>query len=282
MTTLTERVQQLKEKWPAYTEILQFYEQVRAAQLAAKESLVIQPVKTAEQWAVHLAEGLSMIRKEDFIVDIVSSTELFHTLCRIGKTTTPLMANQIDKISGLLADKRLHLEKILTAGADDQSTEKLAVDLGLEPKILSFLITNSIRPSVESGAEHFRNKIASTRWHHNRCPVCSSPPALNLLKDQGGKRYSLCSYCACQWRIERLSCAVCGNTEQDKLSYFCGEDEEAHRIDLCDVCDYYIKTIDYRTLEDSDPFLEDLATLHLDVLAADKGYQKLMPSCWNI
>jgi FdhE protein len=104
---------------------------------------------------------------------------------------------------------------------------------------------------------------------------------LNLLKGEGGKRYSLCSYCGYEWRIDRLSCAVCGNKEQQLLSYFCGEGEEAHRIDLCDICHHYIKTIDYRTLEASDPSLEDIATLHLDILASQKGYKRPVPNSWS-
>ena len=94
-------------------------------------------------------------------------------------------------------------------------------------------------------------------------------------------RYSLCSCCGCQWKIDRLSCSVCGSREQGALHYFCGEGEDACRIDLCDTCHHYIKTIDYRSLEESDPSLEDLATLHLDVLAARKGYRRAVPNPWT-
>ena len=94
-------------------------------------------------------------------------------------------------------------------------------------------------------------------------------------------RYSLCSYCGCQWRIDRLSCSVCGGKEQGALHYFYGEGEDACRIDLCDACHHYIKTIDYRNLEESDPCLEDLATLHLDLLAAQKGYRRAVPNPWT-
>jgi len=75
-----------------------------------------------------------------------------------------------------------------------------------------------------------------------------------------------------------LSCAVCGNKEQGSLKYFYGEGEEACRVDLCDNCHHYTKTIDCRTLEAPDPCLEDLATLHLDVLAVQKGIRDLSQS----
>ena len=106
-------------------------------------------------------------------------------------------------------------------------------------------------------------------------------PALSLLKGDGGIRYSRCSHCACQWRVDRLSCSVCGNKDPGTLHYFCGEGEEAHRIDLCDACHHYIKTIDCRSLEAADPITEDLATLHLDVVAVQKGYERAVPNPWT-
>ena len=79
-----------------------------------------------------------------------------------------------------------------------------------------------------------------------------------------------------------MSCAVCGSKEQQYLEYFYGEGEEAYRIDICGKCRHYIKTIDQRDLEPSDPFLEDLATLHLDVIAVDRGYERCVPNPWGI
>jgi FdhE protein len=54
----------------------------------------------------------------------------------------------------------------------------------------------------------------------------------------------------------------------------------ACRIDLCDSCRHYIKTIDVRALDAPDPCLEDLATLHLDVIAGEKGYSRVVLNPW--
>ena len=55
----------------------------------------------------------------------------------------------------------------------------------------------------------------------------------------------------------------------------------ACRVDLCDSGHHYIKTIDVRALEAPDPVLEDLATLHLDLVAVQKGYARAVPSPWS-
>jgi FdhE protein len=278
---LRERAQQLKEKRPGYGEVLDFYVKVKEAQVASRASLKMDPIKLKRKLrGRQTGEGFSLIHKEDFPVDIEASISLFHALCRIGKTTNPHMAEQAETINQLLRDNKMDLEKMLTEAGKEQTSDHAAAYQGLDRQVLSFLIQSSIEPSIESGMENLHSEFEPETWLKSHCPVCGSLPALNLLKGKGGKRYSLCSYCGYQWRIDRMSCAVCGNKEQGLLKYFYGEGEESYRIDLCDKCHHYIKTIDYRNLEESDPFLEDLATLHLDVVAVQKGYERSVPNPW--
>jgi FdhE protein len=157
----------------------------------------------------------------------------------------------------------------------------VADEFGLHKKVFSFLIWNSVKPSIEAGMEQLRSEVDSEAWLKGYCPVCGSLPSLSLLKEETGKRYLLCSFCGYQWRADRLFCPFCSNKDQESLHYFHGEGEETHRIDLCDKCHQYIKTIDYRNLQESDPVLEDLATLHLDLLATQKGYKRPVPNPWS-
>jgi len=52
-------------------------------------------------------------------------------------------------------------------------------------------------------------------------------------------------------------------------------------MDTCEKCHQYLKTIDTRMMEMIDPELEDIATLHLDLLASQKGYRRPVPHPWN-
>jgi FdhE protein len=281
MGNLRARVQQLKAKRPGYAEMLDFYAEVREAQAKSKTSLKMSPRKPPKEWKdLPSEESVPLVQKEDFPVDLEAAISLFQTLCRIGKAANPHLAGQVEKIRKAFGDNKMDLKELLTGGEKEQTIEQVAADRGLDKQVLSFLIQNSIRPSIEAGMEQLRSELESETWRKSHCPVCGSLPSLNLLKGEGGKRYSLCSYCGYQWRIDRLFCAVCGNKEPGSLKYFYGEGEEAYRIDLCDKCHHYIKTIDYRNLEASDPCLEDLATLHLDVLAVQKGYKRSVPNPW--
>jgi FdhE protein len=276
---LEDRIQQIKKKKPGYGEILDFYQKVEEAQDKIKTSLRIAPIKLRRKSVeASTEEGFSLIRKEDFPLDIEASVKLFERLCQIGKEANPHMAEQVGKIREALDSDKIDLKNLFKKGLTEQRVERVADEFGLDKKVFLFLVQCSIKPSVEAGVEQLRTELDPETWLKGYCPVCGSLPSLSLLKEEVGKRYLLCSFCGYQWRIDRLFCPFCTNKDQRSLHYFHGEGEEAHRIDLCDKCHQYIKTIDFRKIEESDPVLEDLATLHLDILATQKGYKRPVPN----
>ena len=282
MEKLKNRIQQIKKKRPGYGEILDFYRKIREAQDDAKASLRIDPIKPKQEWKKLFAkEGFSLIHKEDFPVEVEASAKLFQSICQIGKEENPHLAEQAGKIEEAIENKKIDLKKLFKKGIEEKTIEQVADELGLDKKVFLFLVHASIKPSVEAAREQLHGELDSETWLKGYCPVCGSLPSLSLLKGEEGKRYLLCSFCGYQWRIDRISCPFCNNQEQGSLQYFYGEGEDAYRIDLCDRCRQYIKTIDYRNLEESDPVLEDLATLHLDILANQKGYKRPVPNPWT-
>jgi FdhE protein len=280
---LRQRIQQFKEKRPGYGGILDLYQKVREAQKRAKSSLRIDPIQLKKEWKDLLArEGFSLLQRQDFPLDIEASVILFQALCQIGKDANPHMAEQVRKIEELLNSGRIDLKELMRKGIREQGIEQIADEFGLDRKVLLFLIEESARPSVEAGMEQLRTELDPENWPKGYCPICGSLPLLSLLRGEVGKKYLLCSFCGYQWRIDRLICPFCNNKDQESLHYLYAEGEEAYRIDLCEKCHQYIKTIDLRKVEDSDPCLEDLATLHLDILVSKKGYKKPAPSVWTI
>ena len=282
MGTLRERARQLKEKRPGYGALLDFYVTVKEAQAESRPSVRVDSVKVNKnRKGLPVEEGFSLVGKEDFPIDMEASIALFRSLCRLGSAANPHFASQAEKIGQALVDNELDLKELVTGGGREQAIGLAAADRGLDRQVLSFLIRNSTWPSIEAVREQLRCELDPETWRKNCCPVCGSLPTLSLLRGDGGMRYSVCSWCGCQWRVDRLSCSVCSIKEQGSLHYFTGEGEDACRIDLCDACRHYIKTIDCRSLEECHPVLEDLATLHLDVLAAQKGYRRAVPNPWT-
>ncbi len=281
MRKLKNRIEKIKKKRPGYGEILEFYRKVRQAQDEAKASVTIDPIQLKKEWKKLLVrEGFPLIQKEDFPIDLKASLRLFQSLCQIGVEANLYMAEQVRKIQKAMENQKLDLQKLFEKRTTEKKVETVANDLGLDKKVFSFLIQSSTYPSIQTAVKQLGSELDSETWRKGYCPICGSLPLLSLLKEDVGKRHLLCSYCGYLWRADRLFCPFCNNKDHETLHYLFSEEEEAYRVDLCDKCHQYIKTVDYRNLAESDPVLEDLSTLHLDVLASQKGYKRPVPNPW--
>ncbi len=93
-----------------------------------------------------------------------------------------------------------------------------------------------------------------------------------MLQDEG-KRVLACSFCRHEWSARRIFCPFCENADSDTLQYFVTQDDDEHRVDVCENCKRYIKTVDLRKIgRIIYPPLEQVATLHLDMKASESGY----------
>jgi FdhE protein len=281
METLKKRIQQIKKKRPGYKAMLDFYQSVREEQERVRASLTTKPIHLKREWKALLEkEGFPLLERKDFPIDIEASLSLYKSLCRIGRKANPHMAEQVRKIEEAVANNKIDLSTLLKEGGNEKKAEEIAEELGLDKKILLFFAHSSLRPSIEAGVERLSHEIETETWMRGSCPVCGSLPYLSLLKEEVGKRFLVCSFCGYSWRVDRISCPFCNNRDQESLQFFYAEEEKTHRIDLCDKCHQYIKTIDLRTIGETDPFLEDLATLHLDLVASKRGYKRPVPNPW--
>jgi len=281
LETLKKRIQQIKKKRPGYKEMLDFYQKVREEQEKVKASLTVKPIRIKKEWKALLEkEGFPLLERKDFPIDIEASLSLFKSLCQIGREANPHMAEEVRKIEEAMSKNKIDLSTLFKEGNNEEKVEGIAKELGLDKKILLFFIHTSLKPSIQAGVEKLSHEIETETWMRGSCPVCGSLPSLSLLKEEVGKRFLLCSFCGYSWRVDRISCPFCNNRDQESLQFFYAEEEKTHRVDLCDQCHQYIKTIDLRTLGETDFPLEDLATLHLDITAYKKGYKRPVPNPW--
>jgi formate dehydrogenase maturation protein FdhE len=74
--------------------------------------------------------------------------------------------------------------------------------------------------------------------------------------------------------MDRLRCPYCDNTDHRTLGYFHVDGEEGrYRAATCDACRGYVKMVStLQALSAPQLLVVDLATLHLDLAAADRGF----------
>ena len=112
------------------------------------------------------------------------------------------------------------------------------------------------------------------------CAFCSGPPVVSVLRDaaHGSRRSNVCAVCLNESPAPRLGCLSCGETDVDKLPVFRTETTDPARIDACDSCRGYVKTIDLTRDALACLIADDLASVSLDLWAREQGYQRVRPN----
>jgi FdhE protein len=116
------------------------------------------------------------------------------------------------------------------------------------------------------------------------CPFCGSKPQVAVLRPEGdgAKRFLLCSLCATEWLFRRVLCPNCAEENKDKLPIFLAQEFDYVRIDACDTCHTYIKSIDLTKNGNAIPMVDELATVSLNLWAQENNYQKLHPNLFGV
>src|SRR5215467_10408052 len=112
------------------------------------------------------------------------------------------------------------------------------------------------------------------------CPLCRSRPLLGVLRPEGdgGKRFLLCSFCLQEWEYRRILCPTCGEESEDKLPVYVAEDSPHLRVEACDTCKFYLRTIDLTKDGNAVPLVDDLAAIPHTLWASEQGYCRLQPN----
>jgi formate dehydrogenase accessory protein FdhE len=131
-------------------------------------------------------------------------------------------------------------------------------------------------------AEFVRSRSGMTWDGYTRslCPFCGRKPGLGVLRQMGdgGRRSLACSFCLAEWEFRRIVCAGCGEEDHKKLPVYTAAELEHVRVECCDSCKVYIKTVDLTKNGLAEPVVDELAAVPLDLWAQERGYTKLQPN----
>ncbi len=121
---------------------------------------------------------------------------------------------------------------------------------------------------------------SSTAGSESKCPLCGSKPQLAVLRPEGdgGKRHLQCSFCLTEWEFRRVLCPACAEVDYARLPRFSPEEPNAVRVEACDTCKCYLKSFDMTADGLLVPEVDEVATIALDLWAAEQGYRKIKPN----
>jgi FdhE protein len=109
------------------------------------------------------------------------------------------------------------------------------------------------------------------------CPFCGEKPQVGVLRGEGdgAKRSLICSLCSTEWSFRRILCPNCGEESQRSLPVYAAEEFPHVRVEACDSCHTYIKSVDLTRNGLAVPVVDELATVSLNLWAEEHGYTKV-------
>lgn len=252
----SRRAEQLAQKWPFAAEVLSTCQFVFKFQQSL--SLVLQKSGLGDHADERLPRQL----------DLSPFLDEFRSLLRLTTLSAPgsLAAAAKDGESHDLH----HWEEQLKAYWKDEY-------VGANPTE-AFLLHVFLQPIAEDFAANA--EIAPRHQALPICPFCERRPVCGILRQEGdgAKRSLLCSFCSTEWEYRRLICAACEQQDVEKLPVYTAAEFPYIRVEACDVCHSFLKTIDLTKDGRAIPIVDEIASLPLTLWAEEKGYRKVQPN----
>jgi FdhE protein len=231
--------------------------------------------------SIEISEDMPLIRSDKVSLSDEFLSILFKALIEIKSIienhhkgmNLEIIADTIERDRSIMND---WIKSLLSRNIEELKNTANRIKLGTDEFI--FLLVNTVKPLFICIQDDNKEKIAHKEWLSSVCPFCGYYPDMAKIVDSlEGKRFLHCALCEHEWPFERLSCIVCGNKVAEKLGYYVTESKTPYRIDYCEECNAYIKTI--RIPKDRDPdkydlYVENIITPYLDYLALEKGLLK--------
>src|SRR5512139_664110 len=219
--------------------------------------------------------GLPLLSPESLSVDREAASSFLSGLLDVLRRVGREGRESLDRIGRALAEGALDLGTVYAAclARRRDVVEAAAKAMEIPSPLLVFVLEVPLKTALEGFAEGI-DPSRFEGWKEGYCPVCGSRAGMDELSGEEGKRHLSCSACYFRWPYPRIRCPYCGNDDPESVSYFTAG-EGPVRVGVCRKCSRYIKTRDARLGNASVPMeAEDLATLHLDLLAGREGFER--------
>ena len=196
---------------------------------------------------------------------------------------------QIARSAQVAAPATIQADLTKLIAADDATLEKLADALmqgAIEPSDALHIpfVAAALQVIFTDLASRIDASQISKFEQHNVCPCCGSPAVASVVRlgaAINNLRYLHCSVCNTEWNVPRAVCTSCG-TDKDVAQQEIEGKQGAARAETCDSCKSYLKIVYQEKDPRVDPVADDLASLALDLLVDEAGYERAGPNLFLI
>ncbi len=269
-----KHMDRLIQQRPASRQALEAYRELARLMIQAAPTLEAKRCEEAHL-EIRRKEGFPLFARDALPMDFAAASHLLSEFFKyLHQTTRDDRAGLQRAMKQSERDTQWN-DRLLRAilQQDETLLSTMAAQVGLDPGVLLFLGKAALRPSLLALRHLMKESIHEEHWDKGYCPLCGSQPDMACFSKKGKRRLH-CELCGQEWAFARIGCPFCNEQERERLGYFESEQEEGLRVYFCRSCRRYLKTVDSRVFEEVAPLeLESLATLHLDVIARENGFQ---------
>lgn len=254
-------------------EITGFYEALDQVHRKFKEELPPRKLTPGER-DNQISQKVPLISFIDFKPDMEKLKCTFQEICRVISQHRPAVAAELNRIEHKIAlDELLGVLVERFIRQDENLINNFAKQHSFNPELLSLILFHVVKPYVSNYANSLQGHFNTDLWRENYCPVCGWEPVLAVNTGDNNQRLLHCTMCDTDWPFKSLACPRCLNEDHETLQYLTVESDELYRVNVCEKCKGYIKTINEgKLITGANYFLADVDTLHLDILAEREGY----------
>jgi len=283
--TILDGFEELRKREYLPREYVVFHEDLRREQALVRDDLrehtllndiLLKDMQTKLEGGVHILDIEALQYPEDRLA------VLFHRICELIRKHGQWDAAHVENLLSSVEMNRFSIQTLVTRTAlkDTRYFESLAETVGIEMGTLFYIGLQVGKPFFEVLAEKIEKNLDLAEWKEGLCPVCGQEPAIAKLHGEEGRRMLHCCLCNTDWYFPRLQCPFCLNDDQKTLRFFFFEEEGPYRVDVCEKCKRYVKTVDERKMGTAETLpleVEHIGTIFLDIMATNEGYDG--PQC---
>jgi formate dehydrogenase maturation protein FdhE len=284
-----ERARELAGQYPFATEVLTFYAKLAAFQ----KGLYSRHQSTFGSKAAHFSNG--RLSQELSPLEIKVLMPRFRPflafLVKEGTSAMAGFASRLEKNESgewaLLLGRFWHRnerDRREFDAIDDGAREAVRMETGAESSdedLRRFAALAFLQPYAEYLA--YLVDLPELAARRPVCPFCGSRPLAGILRPEGegAKRSLVCSFCYTEWDYLRIACPACEESRDDKMCVYAAAKFELVRVEACETCKTYIKTVDLTKNGLAIPEVDELAAIPLTLWADGQGYTKISRNIFN-
>ena len=257
---------------------IEFHEKIFNVQLKCMQHLVaVLPFKklSSIDIAARLSAKKPILNNNQLLIDDKNLETIFDNIFPVLKEYSFRNKKQLLKLEELNDKRRFSLKQLVLGliSNDKHFITDIAQRYDISPQILELVGELIAAPFLELSAEYFTKTLSKFHWREPFCPVCGNMPSMAKINEQNRVKILWCRFCDTTWTFFDKVCPYCMNENIETQKFIFPSNNKPVRIEACDKCQNYLKTIDGSIVLGEINFsVTNVATYYLDLLAKKHGY----------